>query len=519
MMDSFRSGRRSGTPTLPSLPPKSTSLSYVSEASSVGSGSLSITSRLRKNSAKMRRRQCRNNAQSSSPLQSAKSIQSNISKTSYDSRRSTWNYTPILTEEEYEDKKERLLKHCKLKKELEKYWDVETPSRMERRRQLEMLSDDSDYDTDLDQELVGLELIVDEKTKQIKDDGSFPEYKQLCRKFKVTPNHYFMRHSMDEDIRMKYRYLNPGDCRAMGYEMRDNLTFSKIDFEDNGIKEDHLSALSDMLKKNHYVSEINFRDNPIGAKGAAVIRDFLVNNSHLVKVDISALDISWNNISRYGACALAMGLKHNTQLQTLNASMNGFERTGAMAILEMLRSNHTLTSLDLSANRINDDITDVFARVIPNSRAIQTVKLSFNLISSDGAMKMLKPFTSKMRKNKTLTLVELDGTDVNTELAVMIDKLKEKYGITVSVKIPPSRREKTMDPLTGSLMTIVNFAEQEELDLFTLFPKSYEEKGAMISTDDVMELIKHSGKDISKGKIHDLRRRIMETRDRKFELR
>ena len=141
-------------PTLPSIPPKSTSMtsmSFVSEASSVDSGSLSLTSRLRKNSAKMRRRQ--RNSTLNSPIQSAKSIQSNTSKVSFDSRRSTWNYTPILTDVEYQDKKERLLRTCKLKKDLEKYWDVETPSRLERRRQLEVLSDDSDYDTDLDQEL------------------------------------------------------------------------------------------------------------------------------------------------------------------------------------------------------------------------------------------------------------------------------------------------------------------------------------------------------------------------------
>ena len=62
-------------------------------------------------------------------------------------------------------------------------------------------------------------LIVDEKTQQIKDDGVFPEYKSLCRKFKTVPNNYFIRHSVDEELMMKHRYLSTGDCRALGWEV------------------------------------------------------------------------------------------------------------------------------------------------------------------------------------------------------------------------------------------------------------------------------------------------------------
>lgn len=68
--------------------------------------------------------------------------------------------------------------------------------------------------------VVGLELIVDEKTKQIKDDGLFPEYKRMCRKLNVIPNHYLLRHSTDDDIKLRHRYLSKNDCIAMGYEMK-----------------------------------------------------------------------------------------------------------------------------------------------------------------------------------------------------------------------------------------------------------------------------------------------------------
>lgn len=42
----------------------------------------------------------------------------------------------------------------------------------------------------------------------------------------------------------------------------------------------------------------------------------------------------------------------------------------------------------------------------------------------------------------------------------------------------------------GSLMYIVRFCDKEDVDLPELFPRSYEEKGVLISTDDVVELIK-----------------------------
>lgn len=84
----------------------------------------------------------------------------------------------------------------------------------------------------------------------------------------------------------------------------------------------------------------------------------------------------------------------------------------------------------------------------------------------------------------------LQGTDVHTELALLVHKLQGKRGLTVTVRLPPSRREKSMDPLVGSLVYIVKFCDKEDVDLPELFPKSYEEKGVLISTNDVVELIK-----------------------------
>lgn len=66
---------------------------------------------------------------------------------------------------------------------------------------------------------VGLDLILDEKTKQLKRDGVFSEYKQRCRDLKIVPNTFLIRNAMEDDFKMRYRYMNLSDCLAMAKEI------------------------------------------------------------------------------------------------------------------------------------------------------------------------------------------------------------------------------------------------------------------------------------------------------------
>lgn len=147
--DKFRYDFGISSPSPSVLPPRSATLSFVSEPSSPGSGTGSHNvSRLRKNSAKIRKKQM--NSHMASPIPSATSVKS----TTYKHLSSKpWEYVPILTDKQYAEKKERLLRGSKLKRELEKYWNIQTPSRLEKKRLEEISSDDEEYDTDLDQEL------------------------------------------------------------------------------------------------------------------------------------------------------------------------------------------------------------------------------------------------------------------------------------------------------------------------------------------------------------------------------
>ncbi|OWF53289.1 leucine-rich repeat-containing protein 74B-like [Mizuhopecten yessoensis] len=549
-----RSPSASITPSLPSIN-RPTSLNLKSERS-FGSGKHSNSNNVKlPNSAKMRKK-ISNGMEQSFPSNSKNSDRnspsSSLSKTSAEIRKTAWTNRKVLDDEVYEEKKERLLRTSKLKKDLEVYFDVETPSRLAERTWV--ASDDEDYDTDLDTDL-GIELVIDERTKQIKDDGEFPEYKNLCRKYKTVPNKYFIRHSVDDVLTMRHRYLSPKDCRAMGWEMENHSTFKKLDLEDNGLGPKQMIALAEMLLKNKYVMEVNLSNNPMGSFGSNITKTILLNNSHIAKVDLTGngfgkqggenfaevietnvylkeirlgknkiedagamaigraletnvtleyLDLSWNKIGKTGAAKIATGIKVNSTLKTLILSMNGLGNTGCQHIMEGLRGNEALTTVDLSANRITDDAVESISRVLPYHRSLVSLKLSHNHLSADGAFRILKPLTSRFKKK--LSYLELDGTDVNSDLMQLIENLNARRGLIISIKRPPSRRARTLDQLTRVLSAICRFLIKERLDIKTVFPDLEKEREEAYSTYDIIEIIRNCGEEFNRTQVTELRK-------------
>ncbi|XP_069117808.1 leucine-rich repeat-containing protein 74A-like [Argopecten irradians] len=560
-----RSPVASTTPSLPSIP-RPASLNFKSERS-FGSGRLSNGSGMKlPNSAKMRKKASKEQTLRSNSKNSERdSPCSVLSKTSAEIRRTAWMNGNVLEDDVYDEKKERLLRTSKFKKDLEVYFDVETPSRLAKRIWVE--SDDDEYDTDLDIDL-GMELVIDERTKQIKDDGEFPEYKNLCRKYKTVPNTYFIRHSVDDDLSMRYRYMSPKDCRAMGWEMENHLTFKKLDLADNGLGPKQMIALAEMLLKNKYVNEVNLAHNPMGGFGSHIVKIILLNNSHIAKVDLTGnnfgihggenfaevietnvylkdirlgnnkmedsgaiaigralesnvtlehLDLSWNKIGKQGAAKIAAALKVNSTLKTLILSMNGLGNGGCQMIMEGLRGNETLTTLDLSANRITDDAVDIICRVLPSHRSIVSLKLSHNQLSAEGAFRILKPLTSKIKKK--LNYLELDGTDVNTDLMDIVESLNARRGLVISIKRPPSRRSRTLDQLTRVLSAICRFLIKEGLDIKTVFPDLEKEREESYSTYDIIEIIRNCGEEFNRTQVTELRKICKELRHRTLLLK
>lgn len=71
-----------------------------------------------------------------------------------------------------------------------------------------------------------------------------------------------------------------------------------------------------------------------------------------------------------------------------------------------------------------------------------------------------------------------------------VNTLQNKRGMTVRISRPPSRRERTGDQLTYSLISVVELMKEYDLDVYDLFPDYEKEKEDMITTDDFISAMK-----------------------------
>ncbi|KAK3800976.1 hypothetical protein RRG08_001224 [Elysia crispata] len=122
---------------------------------------------------------------------------------------------------------------------------------------LESSTGDDGYDTDLDPDL-GLELLADERAKRCREDGAFAEYKQLRRRRKVVPNSFFMRHSLDEHLKIRHRYFSYGDSAVLSHEIQNQSSVTSLDIEDNFMGPAEMLCFAEMLKSNAYITEANY---------------------------------------------------------------------------------------------------------------------------------------------------------------------------------------------------------------------------------------------------------------------
>ncbi|KAK7483530.1 hypothetical protein BaRGS_00025204, partial [Batillaria attramentaria] len=432
-----------------------------------------------------------------------------------------WRHMP-----DYEEKKQRLLKG-KFRKQLMDYF----PDLSTKRTVISDVSDDEAYDTDLDKD-IGLELMCDERMRACKEDGDYPEYKRLCRKYGAVPNQYFLRHIMDENLHLRFRYLSYGDSHALNQP-----SISSLDLEDNAIGPSGIVCFADMLLKNSYITHVNLKDNGLGVFGARLLRRVLVKNARLVTVNISGngfgergaryladvidkndtikelymshngigddganhigkalgnnirlrtLDLSWNSIRRRGAFGLGKGLKANCTLEVLNLSMNGLHVEGTRLMVTALKGNETLKELDLSANRIEKEGARAVARALPQILQLTTLKLAFNPLTSEGAEQIVKTLIGC--STSLVMYLDLEGVtleDYFQLLAEEFQETKEDSGMKILYNIPQSSRERSIDLPIETLTQLTELLDNEEVQVRELFPDVPEDDQLILSTDDL----------------------------------
>ncbi|XP_052770142.1 leucine-rich repeat-containing protein 74A-like [Mya arenaria] len=474
-----------------------------------------------------------------------------------------WNAPPI-TDVRYQEAKRRLLEGSgKFSGQMRRYFREEVPW-------WEQVpdSDDDDYDTDLDTH-IGFALIADEKSREIIQEGMFPEYKQECRKYKSNPNSYLMRHGLDDEVSMKHRYLNEGDSKTISNLVKNHLTLGCLNLDDNGLGPEGMRHLSLILHGNAHLTELVLSRNKLSPMGAKQLRLALIHNSFLSRLDISencfgdkggkycgliieenssikelcisgngigdegaryigkalggnkclkALDISWNNIRSTGAVRLADGLKRNSGVEIFLASHNGFGDEGGKAVIQSFRKSGVIKALDLAANRMTEVVLKSLTHTRDNIESLCSLNLTGN---SFPARQTIDFLTGLLSSPGSLVYIGLQVTPVTEDVRGVVKALQTVHNIVVEFADPPAHRHVTRDVLTSNLIQVAMFMDREGLAVDDLFPDWEDEDEdcmLMITVDEVFTAIECCGRLAKFDKLQKLKQKLLFGKKRKFSI-
>ena len=126
-------------------------------------------------------------------------------------------------------------------------------------RQAAFLTNDVNYDTDLEQE-----------QEPSKDYTSKGLYLDQCHRHGVIPSTHFLRHIDNETLKIRYCGLKPINIKVMIPSLKINTNITILDLRDNGLGSRGAVYIAQSLKDNEYITELNLANNDIGLQGERV---------------------------------------------------------------------------------------------------------------------------------------------------------------------------------------------------------------------------------------------------------
>jgi len=178
----------------------------------------------------------------------------------------------------------------------------------------------------------------------------------------------------------------------------------KVDLSGRRISDDEAKYIaSALMDPNTKVKTLDLTWNNIGRDGATAIAEALKSNETL-----QTLQLTSNCIDDDGATALANALAYNSTLRTLWLPRNMIGNAGATAIAEVLKGKcpkHEILWKFLSNHYFGDDRTIAFAKAVKRISALEEINLNNNNIGY-GRLEI----ANAIKNNTTLQRVWLDGT-------------------------------------------------------------------------------------------------------------
>eukprot|EP00741_Cyanophora_paradoxa_P012525 tig00020611_g12103.t1 len=269
---------------------------------------------------------------------------------------------------------------------------------------------------------------VEFKTDDSADTTGMRVYIRKCEEFKIVPVSQLVERIEEDYIDLHHYGLGEKGGRAVAECLKVNKTIKGINLGDNNIVRPRLRRPAGVyrarrLRENRFASrfswamgetlashtcalvELCLRGNRLGDKDIGMLCSALVKNNVLLKLDISHnslgercafrmlggnstltdVDVSWNQIVRRGAVALANVLKVNSALTRFRMGWNSLGDPGAAVLGEALGMNQSLKLLDISHNRIGAEGIRMISTGLMSNSTLLVLHAQHNLIKDSGS--------------------------------------------------------------------------------------------------------------------------------------
>ena len=212
-------------------------------------------------------------------------------------------------------------------------------------------------------------------------------------------------------LRLKKMTESPLNCdkfsRLCKWLKTSRLQLSILELTFNNLGFYGAKSIAEALRVNGVLKELKLFNNCINPEGAKALADALRVNAAL-----KSLDISWNQLDAEAGKALADALSINAVLTSLSLAGNsltnaGYDMTGVTALAEALKVNAVLKKLHLSYNYLTDEGTIGIGESLKTNKSLEELHLRDCFIGPKGA----KAFAGALRVNAGLKKIVLSGNE------------------------------------------------------------------------------------------------------------
>jgi Leucine-rich repeat (LRR) protein len=240
--------------------------------------------------------------------------------------------------------------------------------------------------------------------------------------------------TMETELDMSGRGLDPGDAVLLASDFEDNCTLGKLDLSDNEIgaysKEgdgrapwistpEGSRAIAAIVKSAAHLSELNVSNINLQVEGAAILVPALEANGTLSSLNILKNDIGADQarvlikVKQDKKMATLCGLKGDESELYLSGKMNG--AADAMLLGEEIKGIGGLCRLDVSGNHLCEEDgkynTYGLAALSKSIANLKDLNISNNCLKAEGAV-ILAP---AIQDSRVLTSLDISGNNLTND--------------------------------------------------------------------------------------------------------